>query len=101
MSLAAVPAYLLSRMFVSARASVVVAAATVLVPSMSYTGLLMTENACYPAFLLAVLFIARALRSPSMLNQALALLGLGLVSLTRIQGVRSSASISSQSRCTP
>ena len=86
MSLAAVPAYFLSRMFVSARASVVVAAATVLVPSMSYTGLVMTENACYPAFLLAVLFIARALRSPSMLNQTLALLGLGLVSLTRIQG---------------
>lgn len=86
MSLAAVPAYFLSRMFVSARASVVVAAATVLVPSMSYTGLLMTENACYPAFLLAVLLIARTLRSPSILNQTLALLGLGLVSLTRIQG---------------
>ena len=50
MSLAAVPAYFLARMFVSERASVVVAAATVLVPSMSYTGLVLTENACYPAF---------------------------------------------------
>ena len=43
-----------------AGASVVVAAMTVLVPSMSYSGVLMTENACYPAFLLAVLLIARA-----------------------------------------
>ena len=28
---------------------------TVLVPSMAYTGVVMTENACYPVFLLAVL----------------------------------------------
>ena len=87
MSLAAVPAYYLARMFVSERASVVVAAATVLVPSMAYTGFLLTENACYPAFLLAVLLVARALRSPSFANQAVALLGLGLLSLTRIQGI--------------
>ena len=53
---------------------------------MSYTGLVLTENACYPAFVLALLLIARALRSPSLANQAVALLGLGLVSLTRIQG---------------
>ena len=87
MSLAAVPAYHLARMFVSERASVVVAAATVLVPSMAYTGFLLTENACYPAFLLAVLLVARALRAPSFANQAFALLGLGLLSLTRIQGI--------------
>jgi hypothetical protein len=87
MSLAAVPAFLLARMFVGRLESVVVAAMTLLVPSMAYTGVLMTENACYPAFLLAVLLIARSVRSPSLLNQALALLGLGVVALTRIQGV--------------
>ena len=87
MSLAAVPAYFLARMFVAERASVLVAAATVLVPSMSYTGFVLTENACYPAFVLALLLIARALGSPSLANQAVALLGLGLVSLTRIQGL--------------
>jgi hypothetical protein len=85
MSLAALPAYFLARMFVERTASVVVAAMTVLVPSMAYTGVLMTENACYPAFLLSVLLIARALRSPSAINQALALVGLGVVALTRIQ----------------
>ena len=85
MSLAALPAYFLARMFVGRSASVVVATTTVLVPSMAYTGVLMTENACYPAFLLSVLLIARAVRSPSRVNQAFALVGLGVVALTRIQ----------------
>ena len=86
MSLAAVPAYFLARMWVSRTASVLVAALTVLVPSMTYTGVLMTENAFYPVFLLAVLLIARAVRTPTLAAQALVLLGLGLVVFTRIQG---------------
>ena len=86
MSLAAIPAYFLARMFVGRNASVLVAAMTVLVPSTAYTGVLMTENACYPAFLLSVLLMTRAVRSPSSINQALALVGLGIVALTRIQG---------------
>ena len=60
---------------------------TVLVPSMAYTGVVMTENACYPVFLLAVFLIARAVQQPSQDAQALALLGLGLVAFTRIQGL--------------
>ena len=87
MSLAVVPAYFLARMFVARGASAVVAATTVLVPSMAYTGVLMTENACYPVFLLAVLLIARAIRQPSAGRQALALAGLGLLAFTRIQGL--------------
>jgi hypothetical protein len=87
MSLAAVPAYFLARMFVGRGPSIVVAAMTVLVPSMAYTGVLMTENACYPAFLLSVLLFARAVRTPTLANQALALVGLGIVALTRIQGM--------------
>ena len=87
MSLAAVPAYFLARMFVTSKVSILVAALTVLVPSMTYTGVLMTENAFYPVFLLSVLLIARTLAAPSLGNQAFALLGLGLVAMTRIQGV--------------
>jgi hypothetical protein len=87
MSLAAIPAYLLARIFVSHRASLLVATFTVLVPSMSYTGVVMTENAFYPVFLLSVLLITRAVREPSAPNQALALFGLGIVAFTRIQGV--------------
>jgi len=47
----------------------------------------MTENAFYPVFLLSVLLIARAVRDPSTSNQALALVGLGIVAFTRIQGI--------------
>lgn len=87
MSLAAIPAYFLARLFVPRRLALLVAFFTVLVPSMSYTGVVMTENAFYPVFLLAVLLIARAVREPTAANQVLALLGLGVVAFTRVQGV--------------
>jgi hypothetical protein len=87
MSSAAVPAYFLGRMFVARKAAILVAAMTVLVPSMAYTGVVMTENASYPVFLLAVLLVARAVRTPSIGNQALAFVGLGLMAFTRIQGI--------------
>ncbi len=87
MSLVAVPAYLLARLFVAPRLSFVVAAMAVLVPSMTYTGVLMTENAFYPAFVLAVFLVARAVRRPTLGAQALALLGLGLLAFTRLQGL--------------
>ncbi len=87
MSSAAVPAFLLARLFVSQRASFLVAVMTVLVPSMAYTGVVMTESACYPVFLVAVYLIARAVRKPTAAAQALALLGLLLLAFTRIQGL--------------
>ena len=74
-------------MFVSQRSAVLVAGMTVLVPSMSYTGVVMTENAFYPVFLLARAPDRAVLRHPSLGNQALALGGLGLVAFTRIQGL--------------
>lgn len=73
MSLAAMPAYLLARRFVDERASLVVAGLTVAVPSFLYAGTLMTEVALYPAFLLALLAIARALERPRLATQAGAL----------------------------
>ena len=62
MSLAAIPAYLLARLFVCLECALLVAAMSVLVPSMAYTGVVMTENAFYPVFLLSVLLIARTVR---------------------------------------
>jgi hypothetical protein len=87
MSLAAVPAYFLGRLFVSRRSSLLVAAFAVAVPSLSYTGALLTENACYPVFLVAVLALARAVRMPTRGAQAVALAALGLLVFTRIQGI--------------
>ena len=47
----------------------------------------MTENAAYPVFLFAVWLIARTVRRPSLGNQALAFVGLGVMAFTRIQGL--------------
>ena len=87
MSSAAIPAYLLARLFVSSRVSLAVAAMTVLVPSMAYTGVVMTENAFYPLFLWSVLLIARAVRHPTLAAQLLAIGCIVVLTATRIQGV--------------
>ena len=87
MSLAAVPAYFLARLFVTRRSSLLVALLTVVVPSLSYTGAVLTENAFYPLFLLSLLAIARAVRRPTLGAQAFALGALGVLAFTRIQGV--------------
>ena len=55
---------------------------------MSYTGVVMTENACYPGVPDCRCCCWRGLvRRPSASNQALALVGLGILAITRIQGV--------------
>ena len=87
MSLAAIPAYFLARLVVSRGSALLVATMTVVVPSLSYTDAVLTENAFYPLFLTAVLAIAHAVRRPSVATQSAALLAIGLVIFTRIQGV--------------
>lgn len=72
MSLAAVPAYFLARRFASSGYSLVVAALSIAVPSMLYTGVLMTEVALYPAFVLALLAIVVAIERPTTTTQLLA-----------------------------
>ncbi len=87
MSSAAIPAYLLARLFVPRWDAVLVALLTVLVPSMAYTGVVMTENAFYPLFLWTLFLVARAIRRPTFGSQLLALAAVGVLSATRIQGV--------------
>jgi hypothetical protein len=87
MSLAAVPAYLLARRAVRPALALVAAALTVAVPSLVYTGTLMTENVFYPLFLTCALVLVLVLERPTRLR-VLALLGLSLVAfLTRAQAV--------------
>jgi hypothetical protein len=71
MSLTAVPSFVLARRFTSARKAVLVAAVTVAVPSMAYTGILLTEVALYPAFVLALLALVIAAERASVQSQAL------------------------------
>ena len=87
MSLAAVPAFFLARRVVSDRLALLAALLTVAVPSLAYTGTVMTENAFYPLFLLVALVLVRVLERPSPL---LVVLLFGLVAVaygTRVQAV--------------
>jgi dolichyl-phosphate-mannose-protein mannosyltransferase len=87
MSLAALPAFFLARRVVSDRLALLAALLTVAVPSLAYTGTVMTENAFYPLFLLVALVLVRVLERPSPL---LVVLLFGLVAVaygTRVQAV--------------
>ncbi len=87
MSLAAVPAYFLARRVVSPGLALVAALLTVAVPSMVYTGTLMTENIFYPLFLCVALLLVLALERPTVPRQ-LGLVALcGLLYLTRAQAI--------------
>jgi hypothetical protein len=87
MSLAAVPAYFLARRVVPTPYALGAAALTVLVPSMAYTGTVLTENAFYPVFLTAVLMLVLALERPTLGRQALLLGAIGFALATRLQAV--------------
>jgi hypothetical protein len=87
MSLAAVPAYLLARRLVGAWPSLAVATLTVAVPSLAYTGTIMTENAFYPAFLLALWSMVLALERPTVARQLWALALIALAFVIRVQAI--------------
>ena len=87
MSLAAVPAYFLARRVLSQWLSLLAAALTVAVPSMVYTGTLMTENAFYPLLLLAALATVVWLERPTGWTTALVLAASLLCFLTRTQAL--------------
>ncbi len=87
MSLAAVPVYFLARRLVTARLALVAAALSLLIPSLLYTGMLMTENAFYPIFLLATLVLVLTLERPTPGRQVLLLALCGLGFATRAQAI--------------
>ncbi len=87
MSLAAIPAYLLARRLVSPLQSLFAALLTVAIPSLLYTGTLMTENAFYPLFLLIALLLVVTLERPTPLRQALLLAVCLLGFFTRAQAI--------------
>ena len=87
MALAAVPTYLLARRLLAKPWALVAAALALAVPSMVYTGLIMTESLFYPLFLLASLGIVRALERPSATRQLSALGLIALAMATRAQAI--------------
>jgi 4-amino-4-deoxy-L-arabinose transferase-like glycosyltransferase len=87
MSLAAVPAYLLARRVLGTGLSLVAAVFSVALPSLVYTGTVMTENAFYPVFLTACLLLLLVLERPTRRRQLALLVALGTAYATRVQAV--------------
>jgi len=87
MSLVAVPTYFLARRVLAPVPSLLAAVLAVVVPSMAYTGTLMTETVFYPLFVCVALALVLALERPTAVRQ-LVLLGVCLLAyLTRTQAV--------------
>ncbi len=86
-SLAAIPAYLLARRVCSRPFAFGAAVLAMSVPTLLFAGMLMTENAFYPAFLLAALAMVLWLERPD-LRRTLFLFGAFVLAyLTRAQAV--------------
>lgn len=86
MASACIPAFLLARRITGRLlASYLVAALTVCVPWIVYSGFLLTEVAAYPAFLWALLALQRATAAPGPRNDLLALAAVALAVLARTQ----------------
>ena len=73
MTSAVVPVYLWARRLATPRWALVACALVLVMPSMLYTGVLMSENAFLPLFLAAAYTLALALERPTLLRQALLL----------------------------
>ena len=87
-SLTAIPTYFWAVRLVRNRWLAIVASALVLLmPALLYSGMLMTENAFLPTFVLAAWAIAVALERPTFLAQVAALAAVGLVCVFRVQGI--------------
>ena len=91
MSLAAIPAFLLARRVLPTGLSLLAALLAVALPSLAYTGTLMSENAFYPAFLLAAWALVRALEEPTVARQAVLLAACGVPCWFASRRLRSSS----------
>lgn len=87
MTLGAVPLYLWARRFLTSSYALLGVALTLLLPPMVYTGMLVTENAFFPVFLLALYVTALMLERPTLVRQAAVLLLIAFTSLVRLQGI--------------
>jgi glycosyltransferase involved in cell wall biosynthesis len=87
MSLTAIPVYFLARRLISPLWSLLAAALAVAVPSMMYTGTLMTETVFYPIFVCVALALVLALERPTLTRQLVLLAACLVAFLTRSQAI--------------
>jgi len=87
MSLAAVPAYFLARRVLSEPGSLLAALLAVCLPSLAYTGTLMSENLFYPVTLVVAWSLVRALEEPKIARQIVLIGSCGIAGLVRVQAL--------------
>ena len=87
MVLAAIPVYLWGRRLMSPGYALLAVVLVLLMPSLTYTGMLMTENAFFLAFVMACFSIALTLERPTIARQLLALAAIGFTCAVRPQGL--------------
>ncbi len=87
MSLAAIPGYLLARRVVGTGLSLLAAVLAVSLPSLVYTGSVMTENVFYPVFLACSLLLTLVLERPTPARQLALFIAVGVAAATRVQAV--------------
>ena len=87
MVLAALPVYFWGKRLMAPAYALLAAVLVLVMPSLTYTGMLMTENAYFLGFVSACFAIALTLERPTLLHQALALGTIGLTCAVRFQGL--------------
>ena len=87
MTAAALPFFFWARRLAGGWYAVLGTALFLALPSFAYTGVLMTESAALPVFLLSFFLIALVLERPTLLRQVLALASIGLACTVRFQGL--------------
>jgi hypothetical protein len=87
MTLASVPVYLWARRLLSEGWALAAAALLLLLPAFAYTGMIMTESAFLPLFLVALYALARALETPTLAWQLLAVGSVLPAVAIRLQGL--------------
>lgn len=87
MTSGAVLVYFWGKRFMSPGYALLAAVLVLLMPSLTYTGMLMTENAFFTAVVAACFTMALTLERPTLLHQALALAAIALTCAVRPQGL--------------
>ena len=84
-SLTAVPVYLWSRRLMKPGLALAAATLTLLVPSLAYSGLMMSEVLFYPLAVVSLIALARVLEEPTLFRQGLFLVAVTVLSAVRLQ----------------
>lgn len=86
-SMTAVPVFLWARRMMEDWLALAAAALTVLVPTLAYSGLMMSETLFYPLSVVALIAMARALEKPTVSRQGQFLLSVTVISAVRLQAL--------------